>query len=109
MLIRCAFFRGHVKPGMEDAFFRHVHEQLVPLWTQFPGVQEVRVLRQRESDVDDPHLAMVMAMRFETMADIEKALASDIRYQSKEESKRLFEMFDGSVFHTVFDAEQFKP
>ena len=83
MLIRCAFFRGHVKPGMEEEFFRHVHDKLVPLWSQFPGVQEVRVLRQRESDVEDPHLAMVMAMRFESMEAIEKALASDIRYQSK--------------------------
>ena len=42
MLIRCAFFRGHVKPGMEEEFFRHVHDKLVPLWSQFPGVQEVR-------------------------------------------------------------------
>jgi hypothetical protein len=39
MLIRCAFFRGHVKPGMEEEFFRHVHDKLVPLWSQFPGVQ----------------------------------------------------------------------
>jgi hypothetical protein len=72
MFIRCAFFRGRVKAGMEEAFDRHVHEKLVPLWTRFPG-----------------------------------ALESPVRYESREVSKKLFEMFDGTVFHTVFSAEEF--
>ena len=54
MFIRCAFFRGQVKPGFEKAFDLYIREQLVPLWTRFPGAQEVRVLRQLESDVSDP-------------------------------------------------------
>ena len=36
MFIRCAFFQGKVKPGMEDAFNRYIRENLVPLWTRFP-------------------------------------------------------------------------
>ena len=38
---------------------------------------------------------------------ITQALASEVRYTSREVSKGLLEMFDGSVFHTVFAAEQF--
>jgi hypothetical protein len=110
MFIRCAFFKGQVKPGMQEAFERHVHDKLVPLWTRFPGALEVRVLRQLESDVSDvsdPELAMVLSIRYASREDIATALDSPVRYESREVSKKLFEMFDGTVFHTVFSAEEF--
>lgn len=107
MFIRCAFFRGRVKAGMEEAFNRHVHQKLVPLWTRFPGALEVRVLRQLESDVTDPELAMVLSIRYASREDIARALESPVRFESREVSKTLFEMFDGTVFHTVFGAEEF--
>lgn len=107
MFIRCAFFKGQVKPGMEQAFNRHVHKTLVPLWTRFPGALEVRVLRQLESDVGDPELAMVLSIRYATREDIARALDSPVRYESREASKALFDMFDGTVFHTVFSADEF--
>jgi hypothetical protein len=107
MYIRCAFFKGRVKPGLEEAFKRHVRQVLVPLWTRFPGAQEVRVLRQSESDVDDPRLDMVLSVRFATRQAIDLALASDVRMKSREMSKPLFEMFEGSVFHTIFTADEY--
>lgn len=107
MFIRCAFFKGKIKPGLEDAFTQYVHEKLVPLWTRFPGALEVRVLRQLESDVIDPELAMVLAIRYASREDIARALDSAVRYESREVSKGLLEMFEGSVFHTVFSADEF--
>jgi len=107
MFIRCAFFRGSVRPGRQDDFSRYVREQLVPLWTRFPGAEEVRVLRQVESDVTDPQLEMVLAVRYPSREAIDAALASEVRFTSREVSRGLLEMFDGSVFHTVFDAAQY--
>jgi len=107
MFIRCAFFRGTVKPGMEEAFTQYIRRELVPLWTRFPGAQEVRVLRQIESDVSDPHLALVLSVRFPTRESIDVALASEVRMQSKEVSKALIAMFDGTVFHTIFKADEY--
>jgi hypothetical protein len=107
MFIRCAFFRGTVKPGMEEAFTQYIRRELVPLWTRFPGAQEVRVLRQSESDVSDPHLALVLSVRFPTRESIDQALASEVRMQSKEVSKALIAMFDGTVFHTIFKADEY--
>ena len=107
MFIRCAFFRGQVKPGFEEAFTAYIRKELVPLWTRFPGAQEVRVLRQVESDVADPHLAMVLSVRYPTRESIDVALASEVRHQSREVSKGLFEMFDGTVFHTIFSADEY--
>lgn len=107
MFIRCAFFRGQVKAGCEEAFDNHIQTELVALWTRFPHVQEVRVLRQVESDSDDPHFGMVLAMRFPSREAIAEALNSETRFASREASKRLFELFDGTVIHTVFSADEF--
>ena len=65
------------------------------------------MLRQLESGVGDPHLAMVLAIRYAKREDIALALDSAVRRESREVSKRLFELFDGTVFHTMFCAEEF--
>lgn len=92
---------------MEEAFNRYIRDQLVPLWTRFPGAQEVRVLRQVESDVADPHFGMVLSVRYPTRESIDIALASEVRMKSREVSKDLIAMFDGTVFHTVFSADEY--
>lgn len=107
MYIRCAFFRGRVKPGCEDAFTAFVRDRLVPLWTRFPGAEEVRVLRQQESDAAEPRFEMVLAIRYPSLEAIELALSSDVRFQSREETRELVTMFDGDIFHTVFRADGF--
>ncbi|ODP35631.1 MULTISPECIES: hypothetical protein [Pandoraea] len=107
MLIRYAFFRGQIKAGREADFARHVQDKLVPLWTRFPGAKEVRILRQRHTDATDLNLPLGIAIRFDTQEDIDAALASPARLESQAESRKLMEMFDGTVFHTVFDAQEF--
>ena len=107
MFIRCAFFEGHVKLGMDAKFKAFVSERLVPLWTKFPGAEEVRVLHQTESDTPAPHYAMVLAIKYPSMASIEQALKSDVRDQSRLETQELVTMFDGRIFHTVFEAAHF--
>jgi hypothetical protein len=108
MFIRCAFFHGHAKPGQEAVFTAYVREQLVPLWTQFPGAEVVRVLRQLESDTAEPHLEMVLAIRYPSREAIERAFASDVRARSREVTQGLLALFEGRIFHTVFAAEQFQ-
>lgn len=102
MYTRCAFFRGRTKPGQQAAFDAHIEAELVALWTRFPHVQDVRLLREVESDEPDTHFELVIQMRFPSREAIAEALASDVRWQSKAASQRLFELFDGDVFHTVF-------
>jgi hypothetical protein len=103
MLIRCAFFEGRVNPGCDDAFAAFVKDRLVPLWTKFPGAQDVKVLRQAESDTDLPHYALVLQIQYPTRAAIELALASEVRQLSRVETMDLIKMFEGRIFHTVFE------
>jgi hypothetical protein len=103
VFIRCAFFEGRVKPGCDDAFALFVKEKLVPLWTQFPGAEEVRVLRQVESDTVEPHYTMVLSIKYPSRAAIEDALKSDVRAQSRAETAELVKLFEGRIFHTAFE------
>jgi hypothetical protein len=103
MFVRCAFFEGRVKEGQSEKFHDFVTQNLVALWTKFPGATEVRVLSQNDSDTDSPHYAMVLAIQYPDMASIEKALQSDVRARSREVTGELVKMFDGRIFHTVFD------
>lgn len=109
MFIRCAFFHGRAKPGHEAAFTAYVRQRLVPLWTQFPGAEEVRVLRQLECDVTDPHFEMVLAIRYPSREAIDRALASEVRARSREVTQGLLPLFEGHIFHTVFASDQFDP
>ncbi len=107
MLIRCTFFRGRVKAGQQAAFDRAVTEYLIPLQVRFPGAENVCVLRQNESDTENPRFEMILALRYPSKEAIETALASDVRARSRKLTGEILELFDGDIFHTIFDAENF--
>ena len=109
MFIRCAFFKGKINSGMEDAFHAYWRDNLVPLWSVFPQLLELSVLSEVESDDIENPFPLVLVMKFATRDDIEKALSSPTRWASKETSKGLLDMFSGDVIHTVFAADQFNP
>jgi hypothetical protein len=107
MFIRCAFFEGKAHAGKEAEFKQFVREKLVPLWTKFPGAKDVRVLHQTESDTPDPHYAMILAIHYPSMEAIENALQSDVRTQSRLVTQELVKIFNGRIFHTVFEANHY--
>lgn len=78
-------------------------DRLLPLWTKFPGATEVGVLRQSQSDTAEPHYAMVLSIRYPNLEAIEAAMKSEVRNKSRAETQELVKMFDGRIFHTVFD------
>ncbi|MER8765890.1 hypothetical protein [Mesorhizobium sp. M0968] len=107
MIIRYALFEGEIHPGRESEFRRFVRERLVPLWTQFPGAEEVRVLDGTARDEGAPVYAMALAIRYHDMDACNKALQSDVRFQSRDATGELLKMFTGRVHHHVFEANEF--
>jgi len=107
MIIRYALFEGEIHAGRETEFRAYVKERLVPLWTTFPGAEEVRVLDGTDRDEGAPNFAMALAIRYPDMAACEKALQSDARFKSREVTAGLLTMFTGKVHHHVFDANQY--
>jgi hypothetical protein len=108
MIIRYALFEGVIHAGREQEFRAFVKERLVPLWTQFPGAVEVRVLDGTDRDEGAPHYAMALAIRYPDMDACERALASPVRAQSREVTGELLKLFTGKVHHHVFEANEYQ-
>jgi hypothetical protein len=109
MIIRYALFEGEIHAGREAEFCAFVKERLVPLWTQFPGAEEVRVMDGLDRDDGAPVYAMALAIRYQDMAAVDKALQSDVRSKSREVTGELLKMFTGTVHHHLFWASEYAP
>ena len=91
---------------LRGGFYLVRARQTGALWTRFPGAEEVRVMRQEEADVAEPHFEMVLAIRYPSRQAVELALASDVRAESRAVTADLMKMFEGDIFHSVFRADQ---
>ncbi|MBX4975362.1 hypothetical protein HJB73_18195 [Rhizobium lentis] len=109
MIIRYALFEGEIHPGREEEFRDFVKERLVPLWTQFPSAEEVRVLDGMERDEGAPVYAMALAIRYPDMEAVDTALRSNVRSESRELTGELLKLFTGKVHHHVFSANEYPP
>ena len=103
MIIRQAFFEGMIHAGQEEAFKTYVAEKLMPMWLAFPGIKEVRVLYNIERDEGAPFYPMVLSTMYESREALAAALESPVRYESRDMTKGLLDMFDGHIHHHVFD------
>jgi hypothetical protein len=109
MIIRYALFEGKIHDGREAEFRQFVRERLVPLWTRFPGAEEIRVLDGMGRDEGAPEYAMALAIRYPDMETCNGALQSDVRFQSREVTGELLNLFTGRVHHHVFEANEYAP
>jgi hypothetical protein len=103
MLIRCAFFEGHVREGKEAAFEQFIEQRLMPLWRRFPGATDVRLLRRVTADPQASAVHMVLEFDYPSQEAIDKVLDSPVRAEAKAETEKLLAMFDGRLFHIVFE------
>ncbi|MCH4550143.1 hypothetical protein MK632_31050 [Rhizobium changzhiense] len=109
MIIRYALFEGEIHLGKEEEFRQFVQQRLVPLWTKFPGAEEIRVLDGMERDEGAPIYAMALAIRYPDMDAVNTALLSDVRSESREVTGELLQLFTGKVHHHVFSANEYPP
>nr|CAD6423866.1 ethyl tert-butyl ether degradation EthD [Rhizobium sp. Q54] len=103
MIIRQALFEGRIHEGKEAAFKAYVADKLMPMWLEFPGVREVRVLYAVERDEGAPAYPMVLSTMYDSRDALAEALDSPARYASREMTKGLLAMFDGIIHHHVFE------
>ncbi len=102
MFKRLAFFDGAITVGREKEFDAYIEERLVPLWTRFPGALRVETLREVAAEDGSHRYPLVLEVTYRSRSSIEEALASKVRFESREATKGLLTMFEGRVFHVVY-------
>lgn len=108
MITRFALFEGSVKPGHKDAFREAVQERLIPLWTQFPGNSDVRVMFGEERDEGAPEFPLILAITYPSRTEMTAALDSEARHKSREVTGEIVaEHFEGRIHHHVTELHAF--
>lgn len=109
MITRFAIFEGSVKSGQVDAFRAAVKERLVPLWTQFPGNLDVRVMFSDDRDEGAPEYPLILAITYPDATAMEAALQAPARFKSKEVTGEIVaEHFEGRIHHHVTQLNDYK-
>jgi hypothetical protein len=109
MITRFALFEGRIKEGKTTAFRDAVTTRLVPLWTQFPGNSDVRVMFGEDRDPGAPEFPLILAISYPSMAVMAAALTSDVRSRSRDVTGEIVaEYFDGRIHHHVTDATEYR-
>ena len=103
MITRTAIFEGRIKPGCEQSFFDQIQDRLAPLWRQFPGASNVRLLRIQASDADALPIVMIQQIDYASMEAVQVALDSQIRAQARAVTLEIMEMFEGRFYHVMSD------
>ena len=106
MITRYAIFHGTVKPGQETEFRAYVSEKLTPLWREFEGAAQVRVMFGKDQDPDGPSIPLILAIDYPDQDAMVRALASPARYESRDLLPALYEHYlDGVLHHYVMETE----
>ncbi|MEP5729720.1 MAG: hypothetical protein ABJL67_10110 [Sulfitobacter sp.] len=109
MITRFALFEGTVKAGQTEAFRAAVKDRLVPLWRQFPGNIDVRVMFSDDRDAGAPEFPLILAITYPDTATMDAALEAPARHQSKEVTGEIVaQYFDGRIHHHVTQLNEYK-
>ena len=107
MITRYALFEGSVRPGQTESFRAAVLSRLVPLWRQFPGNTDVRVMFGEDRDDGAPEFPLILGITYPDRATMEAALTSPFRAQSREVTGEIVAAhFDGRIHHHVTTAHE---
>jgi len=102
MITRFALFEGTVKPGETAAFREAVTTRLVPLWTQFTGNTDVRVMFSEDRDAGAPEFPLILAISYPDRETMDAALDCPARFESKNVTGEIVDaFFEGRIHHHV--------
>lgn len=103
MYTRSAIFRGHIKPGLEEAFYAAVHDRLVPAWSHMLHATAVRVYRPRKSEPAGADVFLVQEVDYPSLAHIDEALASSRREAAVIALASVQDMYEGQHHHIIYE------
>ena len=100
MYVRCAYFQGEVAPADRERFDRFMDEEIMPRLVHMPKVRAIRLLRGRQFQDDGPRFYQTIEQDYDSLADIEAALASEVRREMRDKLTEIMPRFKGKLSHT---------
>jgi len=105
MIVRSAFLEGTVAVAERARFDAHMAGPVLAAIGTYPGIRRVRLRRVEQADEGSPPNYMVFDLYFDSLDDMNAALASPIRQAVRELIAAGMGPFKGRVYHQVFREE----
>ena len=103
MFVLCAHYLGTVTDKHRQAFDAHVEETHLPMVAKYPGLTSLRYLKGvRWNDAEPPYY-LTFELGFETRANLDAALQSEIRYAARDDLDNFVPMFIGEIRHVLYE------
>ena len=103
------FVRYEGRAGDPEVFLAHYRDHHIPLLRRFPGIR--RIVLHTPAAWQDPYpvkpdrFALLVEMVFDSLADLEKAVASEERAAARRDFAQ-FPPFEGIVYHQAAISEE---
>ena len=105
MIIRSACLEGDVDDKDREAFDSQMRETVVAAIRTYPLIRDVRLRRLVQGEEGAPSIYMMFDLYFDSLEDMNEALASDTRRLVRARIQEAMPSFKGRVFHLVFRDE----
>jgi hypothetical protein len=104
---RYAYFIGQPVEGKAEQFFSHL-EQTVAGFSKLPGVKSAQLERPCYFETGAPEIYATVRISFNSLDDIEAALATPERQRLRAEFKaNVAPLFEGTISHINYEAKEF--
>lgn len=103
IVVRSAVFDGVVLPENREQFRKNM-EVLKQMVTQYPGIRDVRVRYMSDEVAPEegaPHPYVTFDFYFNSVEDMDKALATPLRQETRDEIQKSMPIFKGKIYHFV--------
>ncbi|WP_413872118.1 EthD family reductase [Albidovulum sp.] len=105
MLTLCAYYEGDVPEADRRRFDDHVRNVHLPLVARYPGLHSLRCHRGTAWNGAGPDHYLAFELGFASRADFDRAMASDIRRQAREDVGNFLPLFRGTVRHVLHQTD----
>ncbi|CAH1651563.1 conserved hypothetical protein [Hyphomicrobiales bacterium] len=105
MIIRSAVLEGHVAPEDQEAFDRSMRAYVLPAIRSYPRLREVKLRKLAVPEAGAPDVYMTFDLYFDSLADMDAALASETRQVVRKTIAENMASFKGRVYHLVFEQD----
>lgn len=107
MWIRSGIWTGHPADGKADEFATKLEATIMPQIQNLPGVLSATTLWPQRREDSPPDIYRQTMVRFESLADLERKLASPERAAMCPHVCELIQVFDGQLSHIDFQTSPF--
>ena len=102
MIIRSAYLEGTVAAAERPAFDAHMRGPVLAAIATYPGLRDLRLRELARGEDGAPAVYMVFDLYFDSLADMDAALASNTRQAVRTIIQEGMHSFQGRVYHLVF-------